>query len=323
MKKFILTLILWSNLFYSQNRYSQSSTSTYTPLTLSEMMFVPERLSTKNSENQRYLHSLKTWILELKTQIREQQFIERLNNEYYDLVKIENKDLSRATEYLQQTESAIKEIISDYRIYLDKINIQNLANQVTTTSNNPNQNLIEIGLNYFKENNFAKSVSTFSKYLENDNNNTDVLFYRALAKSELNDFYGALSDYDKIIELNSNYPMHYNKIATVYNNKAYTLVKLKKYKEALPFVEIALELDKTEWFIWDTRGEIYYNLSNYEKSLKDLNRAIELKENDNSYYIRGLVYIKLGQKEKACKDFSKSGELGNSEAYDKIKIYCK
>ncbi|NRT11424.1 tetratricopeptide repeat protein [Flavobacterium sp. 14A] len=323
MKKIILTLLFLSNLSYSQNRYSQSSTSTYTPMTLSEMMVVPQNLSNKYNENQKYLYSLKNWILELKPQVTEQSFIIRFNKEYNDLVKIEDKDLSKATQYLQQTENAIREIISDYNIYVAKLNKENQTKQNQTSTNNSSQNLIQVAFKYYEEKDFAKSVATFSKYLENDKNNTDVIFYRALAKTELNDFYGAISDYEKIIELNSNYPLQYNKYATVYNNKAYTLVRLKKFQEALPFVEKALALDKTEWFIWDTRGEIYYNLAIYDKSLKDLNKAIELKENDNSYFLRGLVYIKLGQKEKGCKDLSKSGELGNSEAYEKIKINCK
>lgn len=323
MKKTILFLLFLSNLTFSQNRYSQTSTSSYSPMTLSDIMVVPQNLNNKYNENQKYLYSLKNWILELKPQISEQSFIDRLNYEYNDLVKIEDKDLSKATKYLQQTENAIREIISDYNSYVSKINQENQAKQNSSTSNYTSENLIQTAIKYYEEKDFAKSVATFSKYLENDKNNTDVIFYRALAKTELNDFYGAIADYERIIELNSNYPLQYNKLATVYNNKAYTLVRLKKYKEALPFVEKALELDKTEWFIWDTRGEIYYNLANYDKSLKDLNKAIELKENDNSYFLRGLVYIKLGQKEKGCKDLSKSGELGNTDAYEKIKINCK
>jgi tetratricopeptide (TPR) repeat protein len=323
MKKIILTLLFLSSLSYSQNRYSQSSTSSYSPMTLSEMMVVPQNLSNKYNENQKYLYSLKNWILELKPQVTEQSFLDRFNAEYNDLVKIEDKDLSKATKYLQQTENAIKEIISDYNIWIKQQNSTQNSTQNNQENTQSNSDYGTLALKYYREKDYPKAIINFSKYLEIDKNNTDALFYRAMAKSELNDLYGAINDYDKIIELNTNYPIQVAKFATVYNNKAYSLVRQKKYQEALPFVEKALELDKTEWFIWDTRGEIYYNLANYEKSLKDLNKAIELKENDNSYFLRGLVYIKLGQKEKGCKDLSKSGELGNTEAYEKIKINCK
>jgi tetratricopeptide (TPR) repeat protein len=288
-------------------------------MTLSEMMVVPQNLSNKYNENQKYLYSLKNWILELKPQISDLNYLTRLNNEYSDLESIENKDLSKYTKYLNQTENAIKKIISDYNTWIK----EEYSSQNNTNNNQNSNDYSLLAIKYYNEKDYPKAIINLSKYLETDKNNTDALFYRAMAKSELNDLYGAINDYDKIIELNSNYPIQVAKFATVYNNKAYSLVRLKKYQEALPFVEKALELDKTEWFIWDTRGEIYYNLANYDKSLKDLNKAIELKENDNSYFLRGLVYIKLGQKEKGCKDLSKSGELGNTDAYEKIKINCK
>jgi tetratricopeptide (TPR) repeat protein len=319
MKKIILSILFLSSLSYSQNRYSQTTTSSYTPMTLSEMMVVPQNLSNKYNENQKYLYSLKNWILELKPQISDLNYLTRLNNEYSDLESIENKDLSKYTKYLNQTENAIKKIISDYNTWIK----EEYSSQNNTNNNQNSNDYSLLAIKYYNEKDYPKAIINLSKYLETDKNNTDALFYRAMAKSELNDLYGAINDYDKIIELNSNYPIQVAKFATVYNNKAYSLVRLKKYQEALPFVEKALELDKTEWFIWDTRGEIYYNLANYDKSLKDLNKAIELKENDNSYFLRGLVYIKLGQKEKGCKDLSKSGELGNTDAYEKIKINCK
>ena len=319
MKKIILSILFLSSLSYSQNRYSQTTTSSYTPMTLSEMMVVPQNLSNKYNENQKYLYSLKNWILELKPQISDLNYLTRLNNEYSDLESIENKDLSKYTKYLNQTENAIKKIISDYNTWIK----EEYSSQNNTNNNQNSNDYSLLAIKYYNEKDYPKAIINLSKYLETDKNNTDALFYRAMAKSELNDLYGAINDYDKIIELNSNYPIQVAKFATVYNNKAYSLVRLKKYQEALPFVEKALELDKTEWFIWDTRGEIYYNLANYDKSLKDLNKAIEIKENDNSYFLRGLVYIKLGQKEKGCKDLSKSGELGNTDAYEKIKINCK
>jgi len=165
-------------------------------------------------------------------------------------------------------------------------------------------------------------LEIFSKYLETDKNNTDILFFRASSKSELGDLYGAISDYDKVIELNSNYPMQYNKVGMAYNNKAYSYVKLKEYNKALPFVEKAIELDKSEWYFWDTRGEIYLNLGDYKKSISDLDIALSIEKNPDSYFLRGLAYIKSGQKVKGCKDLSKAGEMGNDEAYTEIGKNC-
>lgn len=319
----ILTYLFLSLTSYAQiNRYSDLTPArSRAPLSTEEIMSVPMALQRKYEENQQYLYDLKKWILELKSQIQEQKFIERLDREYSVLTSMEDGDLGRATTALKQRENSIREIISEYNIWVNKHNStnQNSSNQSQT---NNTQDYIQMAMENYQNKDFASSVRNFSKYLETDQNNTDIIFYRALAKSELGDRYGAISDYEKIIDLHSNYPLKYNKLATVYNNKAYSLVLLGKYKEALPFVEKALEMDNSEWFIWDTRGEIYLELGNYEKSISDLNKAINIEKHDNSYYLRGRAYLKLGQKEKGCKDLSKAGEMGNDKAYDALSKNC-
>lgn len=187
---------------------------------------------------------------------------------------------------------------------------------------NSSENFAEIGYNHQKNKEFSKAIFYYSKYLEKEVDNTDALFMRALAKTELNDNYGAISDYEKIIALEGKVKPKAYKMSTVYNNKAYCLVLLKKYKEALPFVTKALDIDKSEAYIWDTRGEIYYYLGESDKSIKDMDRAISIQKSANSYYIRGLAKLKLEQKSDACSDLSKAGELGESEAYKVISKNC-
>jgi tetratricopeptide (TPR) repeat protein len=324
MKKyfFLISALLICTLSIGQNRYSTISTSEYKPMSYEEIMSVPQALQKKYEVNQEYLYSLKKWILELKAQIKDNNFVSRLNGQYEVLTSMENDDLARATKSLKQREMEIREIVSEYNIFVTKENEKTSSNENRNSPTNSPKDYAQLGVQNYQNKEYAKAITSFSKHLETDKNNTDVMFFRALSKSELGDIYGAIDDYEKIIELNSNYPMQYAKLATVYNNKAYCLTKQKKYKEALPFVEKALSMDETEWFIWDTRGEIYYNLGDYNKSIKDLTKAIKIKENENSYYFRGLAFIKLGQKEKSCKDLSKAGELGNELAYQKIKENC-
>lgn len=323
MKKVLFFVFLLASIVsYSQNRYSKITTSSYQPMSSSEISNVAMTLQKRYNANQKYLYNMKKWILELKPQISEQSFLTRLDKEYKDLTDIEDKDLARATKYLNQTENAIREIISDYNIWVNKQNASNTSNSTSKENTNSSVNYVQLAMEHFQKKEYALAVRNFSKHLENDKNNTDVIMWRAMAKGELKDYYGAISDYDKVIELNSNYPMQYNKIAMVYNNKAYTYVKQKQYSKALPFVEKALELDKSDWHFWDTRGEIYLNLDQYEKALSDLNKAIKIEKHYNSYYLRGLTQIKLGNKEKGCRDLSKSGELGNADAYEAINQNC-
>jgi len=170
--------------------------------------------------------------------------------------------------------------------------------------------------------NYSEAISDITKSAKtNKEILPDFLFYRALSKSEVSDFYGAIRDYDLLIEKGDAKGQNYD-LATVYNNKAYSYVELKQYKKAVPFVTKALELDKSKWYIWDTRAEIYFNTGEYGKAINDASKAIKIQENANTFYIKGLAHIKLNEKILGCKDLSRAGELGKSEAYNEIKKHC-
>lgn len=171
---------------------------------------------------------------------------------------------------------------------------------------------------------FAATESDYSKILSENPNNVDALFERALVKSEQNDgLNGAIEDYNTIINLEGKVKPTIFKMSTVYNNKAYCLVRLGNYEAALPLVNKALELDKTEGYIWDTRGELNYKLNKYQECIADMDKAISIKETNNSLYYRGIAKIKLGQKTQGCEDLSRSKTLGNSDASKEIDKLCK
>mgnify|MGYP004417265245 CR=1 FL=1 len=153
--------------------------------------------------------------------------------------------------------------------------------------------------------------------------NTDALFTSALTKSKNGDLQEAIKDYDEIIKLEKTVKPTIYKMSTVYNNKAYCLIGLGKYNEALPFANKALELDNTEAYIWDTRGELYYKIGKYKECISDMDNAISIEKNSNSFYYMGLAKIKTGQQTQGCEDLSKSKELGNSDAKNDMKIMCQ
>tara|TARA_R110002096_G_scaffold435845_1_gene663825 strand:+ start:1197 stop:2495 length:1299 start_codon:yes stop_codon:yes gene_type:complete len=213
----------------------------------------------------------------------------------------------------------IKEIYSLFQKakYSDAINL--IDQEIENTGN-----ILLYGMrgtaNYLSKN-YSQAISDITKSAKTNNEILpDFIFYRALAKSEVGDYFGAISDYDILISKGDdgqNYDM-----ATVYNNKAYSYVKLKNYEKALPLVTKAIELDKSKWYIWDTRAEIYFKKEEYGKAINDATKAIRIKEDANTFYTKGLAHIKLNEKELGCKDLSRAGELGKSEAYEEIKKNC-
>lgn len=170
---------------------------------------------------------------------------------------------------------------------------------------------------------FASIDSNYEKALTANPENTDALFRRAMTRSANGDREGAIRDYDEIIRLEKSAKPTIYKMSTIYNNKAYCLVQLGNLEQALPLVTKALELDQTESYIWDTRGELNYKLGQFQKCIDDMDNALIIKKNNNSYFYRGLAKIKLAKKTEGCEDLKLSQELGKKEAFLEIGKYCK
>jgi len=98
--------------------------------------------------------------------------------------------------------------------------------------------------------------------------------------------------------------------ATAYNNRAWVLVHLGKYNEALADIERAFKVKPDpQAAYYGTRGVIYYALGRLEEAVKDLNRGLELDcDCGESYFFRAQAYEKMGQHEKAEQDRLKAKE---------------
>jgi tetratricopeptide (TPR) repeat protein len=148
-----------------------------------------------------------------------------------------------------------------------------------------------------------------------------VIFQLSNSYMEIGSYWNSIEEIDKLIKsYTSSLPFD---LATLYNNKAYALLKLKKYEESRPLIEKALELNSTHWYIWDTRGELYYEIGNYKESISAMSKAHELNQNGNSLFYRGLSYIAIGESLKGCMDLAKASGMGNKDAERELKRKCE
>ena len=167
---------------------------------------------------------------------------------------------------------------------------------------------------HIKQKEYSNAIKNLDLYLDNQYDGV-VMFHRARCWNIIGNKQMSMKDYETIIDKGCS-----NKtiLAMSYNNRAYEFVKLQKYSEALPLVNKAIELDNTVSFIWDTRGELYYHLGEYEKCIQDMDKAISITEGEtaysNSYYYRGLAKLKLQKKSEARKDLKKAVKYGNIDA---------
>jgi tetratricopeptide (TPR) repeat protein len=115
----------------------------------------------------------------------------------------------------------------------------------------------------------AGAIADFTKAIEIDTNYIDAYSARGIAKKNLNDFTGARLDFKKIIEI----------------------------------VTKAIEIDPQNTINYKIRGSIKIVLA--------------LMETLNRNFIVGKELSVSG-----CLDFTKAAELGDNEANDLIKYYC-
>jgi len=146
--------------------------------------------------------------------------------------------------------------------------------------------LFNKGAEAVKKNNYNEAIKWYSIFIEiypDPDQYTVVAYYnRGTIKSNLNDYMGAISDFNKAILIN---PYFEN----AYFSRGFSKSKLGDNLNAIQDYNKTIEINPSH-------AEAYYN--------------------------RGVLKYNLGDKYGACLDWSKAGELGYFDAYDMIKEYC-
>jgi serine/threonine protein kinase/tetratricopeptide (TPR) repeat protein len=100
---------------------------------------------------------------------------------------------------------------------------------------------------------------------------------------------------------------------------AQALADAGSWDEAVAEVSKAIELDRTNPWLWMRRARIHHEHGQFEKAVADSSKAIELDANYTwAWSRRGVAYFELGQWEKAVADCSKAIELDprNADAWN-------
>jgi tetratricopeptide (TPR) repeat protein len=104
----------------------------------------------------------------------------------------------------------------------------------------------------------------------------------------------ALVNYERALELNSNYDSVYKNRGLIYHN-------MGEYEKALDDYNCALELNPEYAKVYFNRGNTYGNMGEYQKALDDYNQALELNaEYIAAYNNQGVAYKSMGEYETVC-----------------------
>ena len=172
------------------------------------------------------------------------------------------------------------------------------------------------GLAKIKIQDYTGAIADFTKAIEIDPKDADAYNDRGVAKCELQDYRGAIVDFTQAIELNSIY-------SDAYYNRANAKGEIQDYNGEIADYTKAIEIDpKAEGYF--KRGLAKGLLKDYRGAIVDYTQAIELNPKyAEAFYFRGGAELLLEQKDSGCLDLSKAGELGYTDAYEKIKKYCQ
>lgn len=90
------------------------------------------------------------------------------------------------------------------------------------------------------------------------------------------------------------------------------LLSSEKYNEALPYSLKAIELNPEHGYSWETLGEFYFYLGQYEKCIDAMTKCIACnddKQYKDAYEMRGKSYLKIGNTKEGKRDINKAKEM--------------
>ena len=156
-----------------------------------------------------------------------------------------------------------------------------------------------------------------------------LLFMRAIAYGEIQNFEEAKADLDACLSSDSTWVLAYWQRAVCSAKQAEYMQSQGKDGQLLRLsaindLSVAIHLNGQNAYLFYNRGYVHATLKDERRAIEDFSRAIVLDPHlPEAYYNRGLVRIQYGQVNEGVADLSKAGELGLFDAYSVIKKYRK
>jgi len=180
--------------------------------------------------------------------------------------------------------------------------------------------------------------------LKDTNKQANELLQQAIEKTNMQLYNAAGLDYDKIIAHDTALAIAYfargidicketemlgqlnGNEQDTYINKTYKVVNdptTIKYEKAIADFTKVIRLEPDFAYAYYDRAYVKYKMHDITGAVDDYNYALQINPDfAEAYYNRGLLLFILNYKVNACEDFSKAGELGLTQAYLIIKLYC-
>jgi tetratricopeptide (TPR) repeat protein len=200
----------------------------------------------------------------------------------------------------------IKETLNALNNLLDKnkgndnLDVLNKAIEVNPSSKD---NYVARAAYFRKVAKYEEAIQDFTKALEIDPNDTDILSNRGITfVNGLEQFDEGIKDFSRMIELNP-------KLTGAYNGRAYTYRRMDKNQEAVEDYKKIIELDPKETWNYQQLAGTYDAMKNFEMSANTYSELIKMKPTAQFFNGRGWALSNAGKFKEAMPDFDKALEL--------------
>lgn len=153
-----------------------------------------------------------------------------------------------------------------------------------------------LGDGLYDDNNYEDSILFYNIIINYYPDKAEYAYYsKAVSLHYLNKYEESLQNYDKAIELNSNY-------SHAYINKGNVYKDLGKQEEALKCYDKAIELDPKDSESYYSKGNALYTFDRYDEAIVELDKAIGMDpKNIKAYEVKVLSLYHQDKKEEAFK----------------------
>jgi tetratricopeptide (TPR) repeat protein/serine/threonine protein kinase len=160
---------------------------------------------------------------------------------------------------------------------------------------------------------WEEALASFTKSVKLDDKQATAWAGRARAHAAVKQYEQAAADYSRVIALDPKDAAAFDARGALYHQH------LHQEDRALADFDKAVALDDKMMLAWLGRGLIYRQREQWQESLRDLSRFLELAANTAAkvekvdmagiWFQRGICHDRLGHPDKALRDFSKALDL--------------
>ena len=173
-----------------------------------------------------------------------------------------------------------------------------------------------MGDQMYSNKNYEEAIKLYSEGLKLRPNDIKSLYRRARSYEELKIYDKAVSDFNKILEIDK---QNVNALLSLSVNSLRNKDYLSGESYSKKAIKLNPDLDQAHFLL----GRSLQYQGEFNDAMKSYKTSISLNSNNSeTYYHIALIYLKLDDSNNACKNFKTSASLKNIKAISLLKEYC-